>query len=58
MSSTTTDNTEKGSLKERMKDHNLFPELRNQMKGAPRQHAILNPAISLTIYPTTRHSLV
>lgn len=27
--------SEKGSLKERVKDHNLFPELRNQLKGAP-----------------------
>lgn len=35
MSSTTTDDMEKESLKERIKDHNLFPELRNQMKGAP-----------------------
>ena len=33
MSSSTTDSTEKESLKDRIKDHNLFPELRSQMKG-------------------------
>ena len=33
MSSSTADSTEKESLKDRIKDHNLFPELRSQMKG-------------------------
>ena len=45
MSSTTSGGTEKASLKDRIKDHNIFPELRNQMKGAPESHATLNPAI-------------
>ena len=33
MSSSTTDSTEPESLKDRVKDRNLFPELRSQMKG-------------------------